>query len=56
MKQPDRKFSIRRVSTKPSPQLDTVLEKLADDQMHPIASQIQTAQIQTAQSQANQPQ
>ena len=56
MKQPDRKFSIRRVSTKPSPQLDTVLEKLADDQMHPITSQIQTAQIQTAQSQANQPQ
>jgi len=38
-----------------------VPEKLADDKMHPTASQIQTAQVQTAQvqttkSQANQPQ
>ena len=66
MKQPVRKFRIRRVPTTPSPQLDTpqsdtVPEKLADDQMHPTASQIQTAQVQTAQvqttkSQANQPQ
>ena len=61
MKQPVRKFRIRRVPTTPSPQLDTpqldtVPEKLADDQMHPTASQIQTAQVQTAQSTANQPQ
>ena len=66
MKQPVRKFRIRRVPTTPSPQSDTpqsdtVPEKLADDQMHPTASQIQTAQVQTAQvqttkSQANQPQ
>ena len=61
MKQPVRKFRIRRVPTTPSPQLDTpqldtVPEKLADDQMHPTASQIQTAQVQTTKSQANQPQ
>ena len=56
MKQPVRKFRIRRVPTTPSPQLDTVPEKLADDRMHPTASQIQTAQVQTAQSPANQPQ
>ena len=56
MKQPVRKFRIRRVPTTPSPQLDTVPEKLADDQMHPTACQIQTAQVQTAQSPANQPQ
>lgn len=61
MKQPVRKFRIRRVPTTPSPQSDTpqsdtVPEKLADDQMHPTASQIQTAQVQTTKSQANQPQ
>jgi capsular polysaccharide transport system permease protein len=56
MKQPVRKFRIRRVPTSPSPQLDTVPEKPAHDQMHPTASQIQTAQVQTTQSQANQPQ
>ena len=55
MKQPVRKFRIRRVPTTPSPQLDTAPEKSTDNQVFSTANQIQTTHVQTAQSQAEQP-